>query len=103
MGPGKVVKTPWNYYGKSISFKGTVGVVDDYPPDSALGKSGIASEIVIECVDGTIVDFLSLVPSGDIQMNQQVIITGYPIGRTEVNNTLGGKFAHLIVVTNKLK
>ncbi|NOV01317.1 hypothetical protein [Paenibacillus planticolens] len=100
--PETVIKTPWTYYGKAISFTGNVGVVDDYPPDSDFGKAGLAAEIVIECEDGTIVDFFSMTPSGKMKIGEDVTITGYVVGRTEVENKLGGKFTHLIAVTNKL-
>ena len=77
----KVIKAPWTYYGKPIIFSGTAAVVDDYPPDSDFGNLGLASEIVIESDDGTIVDFFSMVPSGDIAIGDYVTITAYPVGR----------------------
>lgn len=101
--PAIVIKTPWNYYGKPISFTGSVAVVEDFPPGSDQGKAGIAADVVLQTNDGTIVEFFSMVPSGDIKENQQLTVTGYPVGRTEVDNKLGGKFTHLIVVTNNLK
>ncbi|MFM9329407.1 hypothetical protein [Paenibacillus mesotrionivorans] len=100
--PEEVLKTPWNYYGKAISFTGQVGVVEDYPPGSDAGKAGLGSDVVMETDDGTIVEFFSMVASGSIKVGQTITITGYPIGRTEVGNKIGGKFTHLIVVTNKL-
>jgi hypothetical protein len=98
-----VIKTPWNYYGKPITFTGEVAVVQDYPPGSDLGKAGLVADIVIETDDGTIVEFFSMVPSGNVKVGQDVTITGYPVGRTEVKNAVGGSFTHLIVITNKLQ
>ncbi|MFD1885047.1 hypothetical protein [Paenibacillus wenxiniae] len=98
----QVLKTPWNYYGKALTFTGQVAVVEDYPPSSDTAQMGIQSDIVIESTDGTIVEFFSLVPSGSIKVGDQTTITGYPIGRTEVENRLGGNFTHLMVVTKKL-
>ncbi len=98
----QVLKTPWNYYGKALTFTGQVAVVEDYPPSSDTAQMGIQSDIVIESTDGTIVEFFSLVPSGSIKVGDQITITGYPIGRTEVENRLGGNFTHLMIVTKKL-
>lgn len=97
-----VIKTPWNYYGKPITFSGEVAVVQDYPPGSDFGKAGLVADIVIETDDGTIVEFFSMVPSENVKVGQNVTITGYPVGRTEVKNAVGGSFTHLIVITNKL-
>ncbi|MFU1795402.1 hypothetical protein ACM1RC_16160 [Paenibacillus azoreducens] len=100
--PEEVIKTPWNFYGKPLIFSGEVAVVEDYPPGSDFGKAGLASDIVIESNDGTIVEFFSMVPSGNIKVGQTVSITAYPVGRAEVENKLGGSFTHLVVVTNQL-
>ncbi|RIX59277.1 hypothetical protein D3P08_03740 [Paenibacillus nanensis] len=97
-----VHKTPWNYYGTPIAFTGVAVVVEDYPPGSDQSESGVVSDIVIETYEGTIVEFFSMVPSGSIKVGDEVTITGYPVGRTEVPNTLGGSFTHLITVTNNV-
>jgi hypothetical protein len=44
----------------------------------------LVADIVIETDDGTIVEFFSMVPSGNVKVGQDVTITGYPVGRTEV-------------------
>ncbi|WP_214626579.1 hypothetical protein [Paenibacillus agaridevorans] len=97
-----VIKTPWNYYGTPITFTGVVAVVEDFPPGSDTYKAGLASDIVIETYEGTIVEFFSMVPSGSIKVGDEVTITSYPVGRTEVDNTMGGSFTHLITVTNNV-
>ncbi|RXZ84162.1 hypothetical protein EBB07_03515 [Paenibacillaceae bacterium] len=97
-----VFKRPWNYYGTTITFSGWVDVVEDYPPGSDSHDVGVLAGIGIQTYDGTIVSFFSMVPSGNIKVGDEVSITAYPIGRTEVDNTLGGKFTHLIAVTNNL-
>ncbi|WP_342564307.1 hypothetical protein NST84_03680 [Paenibacillus sp. FSL R7-0345] len=43
-----------------------------------------------------------MVPSRALQVGDYVSITGYPIGRTEVENAMGGSYTHLIAVTNRL-
>lgn len=100
--PDEVMKAPWSFYGKPLIFTGEVAVVEDYPPGSDFGKAGLASDIVIETGDGTIVEFFSMVPSGSMKAGQTVSITAYAVGRTEVENKLGGSFTHLIAVTNRL-
>ncbi len=98
----EVLKTPWNYYGRALIFTGTVEDVQDFPPGSEDYQAGRQSDVVITANDGTTtVEFFIMVPSGGIQVGQTVTMTGYPIGRTEVENTLGGSYTHLIVVTNK--
>lgn len=101
--PGEVIKAPWSYYGTPLIFSGVVAIAEDYPPGSDTGKAGVASDIVIESDDGTIVEFFCMVPSGAIKAGDVVNITGYPVGRTEVENQLGGSFTHLVVVTNHLE
>lgn len=100
--PNEVMKAPWNFYGKPLIFTGEVAVVEDYPPGSDFGKAGFSSDIVIETGDGTIVEFFSMVPSGNIKAGETVSITAFVVGRTEVENKLGGSFTHLIAVTNRL-
>ena len=98
--PSKVYKAPWDYYGKPVKFTGYVNLVEDFPPD---GNLPFRSEIVILTGDDTIVDILSLVPSGDIKNGDLVTIVGMPIGRAEVENAVGGSFTHLVVVTNNIE
>ncbi|RUT46664.1 hypothetical protein EJP82_10475 [Paenibacillus anaericanus] len=95
----RVYKAPWEYYGKALTFSGYVSIADDYPPT---GDSYLQSEVVIITDDDVIVDFIGTVPSGDIKINDYVSITGLVVGRTEVDNTTGGTYTHLIVVTNNM-
>lgn len=97
--PAKVLKTPWEYYGKLVTFTGIVEVVTDYPPSE---ENLLTSEIVILTEDDTIVDFQCFGSSGDIQVDDEVTISGLVVGRSEVENEVGGTFTHLIVVTNKI-
>lgn len=99
--PAAVVKTPWSYYGKLIELTGVAEVVDDYPPGSDYSKilgGGDASEVVFATEDGTIADFLLVGSSGNLKVGDSVTLRGYPVGREEVPNTLGGSFTHLILV-----
>lgn len=96
---GSVFKAPWNYYGKPIQFTVDVAIVQDYPPD---GDSYIKSEVVGQAPDGTILDILSMVASGNIQVGDQVLVVAYPVGIVTVDNKLGGQTDQLALVTNKL-
>lgn len=99
---GDVLKTPWNYYGKPIKFSGTVGIVQDYPPDSSFAKGGIQSQVVFSTGDGTIVDLFAMVPSGKLKVGDTISVVGYPVGHAEVQNKMGGNTTQLAIVTNKL-
>ena len=97
-----VMQKPWEYYGKVIRVTGTVAVVANYPPDSKRAKqmgspSKGASDVVVMVGHDTIVEFF-LQGTTDLQKNAQATLMGYPIGRTQVENKVGGKFTHLIVV-----
>ncbi|MCQ6563869.1 hypothetical protein [Paenibacillus mendelii] len=98
---GSVFKTPWNYYGKPVKFTLYVAIVQDYPPDSETGKIGMLSEVVGTTEDGTIIDVVGLVPSGDIAVGDEITIVAYPVGHVTVDNKLGGQTDQLSVVTNK--
>lgn len=98
--PIEVVKSPWNFYGKKLTFTGIVQDVTDFPPGSEDIRT---ADVLIQTTDGTLVEFFSIVPSGDIQTGNKVTLTGFPTGRMEVDNALGGTYTHLIMVTNKLK
>jgi hypothetical protein len=98
-----VAKTPWNYYGTVVRLTGTVGVVQDYPPQSEVAtalQSREASEIVASCEDGTIIDLFCSRGSGSVRVGDVVTLYGYPIGITEVPNRIGGTFTHLVLVGN---
>lgn len=95
----EVIKAPWDYYGKALTFTGTVEAVTDFPPTSDDIRTG---DVVIKTTDGTIVEFFSTVSSGAIQVGDELTLTGFPTGRMEVDNELGGSYTHLIMVTNYL-
>lgn len=82
-----------------MKFTGEVNVVTDYPPSDEIP---VRSEIIIVTDDDVIVDFFSLVPSGDIEVGDEVTISGLVTGRAEVENESGGTYTHLMVVTNKI-
>lgn len=104
--PASVAKAPWNYYGKPITLWGTVAVVQDLPPNgdmSAILKVNNASDIVIQCNDGTVVEIFCMKSSGTIKVGNNVRLYGYAVGVTEVENRLGGKDPHLMLVGNDYK
>lgn len=98
--PATVFKTPWDHYGKILKFQGETSFVQDYPPDSDTSKAlgGAGSEIVFTTEDGTIVDFLKIGSTGSIKEGDTVVVYGYPVGRMEVPNRVGGTFTQLIIV-----
>jgi len=101
--PASVNKTPWKYYGKVVKMTGSVEVVQDYPPDSDVAKGmGVkeASEIVMTTEDGTIVDMFCSISSGSLKVGDIVTLYGYPVGQAEVENKIGGKFTHLVIIGN---
>lgn len=95
-----VYKSPWDYYGKVIAFAGTVAVAENNPPDSNVSKAlgGESCEVVIQYGEDIIVDGIIAGNANSIKVGQQVTIYGYPVGRTEVKNKMGGSFTHLVVV-----
>lgn len=104
--PQKVIKAPWNYYGKFIKFTGLVAVVQDFPPGSDISNAlntETSTDVVIETDDGTIVEFFGAVSSGDLQVGDQVTFYGYPVGTAEVDNKMGGSFTHLLIVGNAIE
>ncbi|MCS7460828.1 hypothetical protein N0M98_11800 [Paenibacillus doosanensis] len=100
--PATVMKTPWNYYGKAMSFSGEIGFVQDYPPGSNFEKMGILSQIVIGAEDGTPVDLLLTIPSGSLKVGDKISILAVPVGIFDNDNKLGGKTQVLAAVANKL-
>ncbi|WP_228125191.1 DUF2628 domain-containing protein [Candidatus Methylospira mobilis] len=94
-------KAPWKYYGQVLCFSGEAALVEDYPPGSDISKvlvSNQTSEVVIETNDGSIVDLLSTNGSGSLKAQETTTVCGFPVGRSEVENKLGGKFTHLVLV-----
>jgi len=99
--PAVVVKTPWNYYGKVLELSGTIELIEDYPPGGDISQvfgGGSVSEVVFMTEDGTIADFFMIGSSGNLNVGDMVTLRGYPVGRNEVENKLGGSFTHLILV-----
>ena len=85
--PGTVAKTPYLYYGHVAAFNGVVAVVQDFSPGSDFGQSlggRNASDIVMECNDGTAVEMFCMKASGYIAVGHAVNLYGYPVGVTEV-------------------
>lgn len=97
--PADVMRRPWDYYGKVVSFSGTVAVVQDSPPGDNLSKGlgGSACEIVITA-DDVIIDGLLAGNSSGVYTGDWVTFYGYPCGTMEVDNKIGGKFKHLLVI-----
>ena len=97
--PDEVIKRPWDYYGKVITFTGQVGYMQDYPKESEFGQAfnGDAFELVMTSGD-TIVDVIGKGSTAGISDGQTITTYAYPVGVTEVPNKVGGSFKHLIVV-----
>lgn len=97
--PDEVIKRPWDYYGKVITFTGQVGYMQDYPKESEFGQAfnGDAFELVMTSGD-TIVDIIGKGSTAGISDGQTITTYAYPVGVTEVPNKVGGSFKHLIVV-----
>ncbi len=95
-----VIKRPWDYYGKILSFTGIISDVTDHAPSSVAAKSlgGSGYAIVIKTSDGTSVQGEIQGNSGDLKKGQQATIYGYPVGTVEGNNNMGGKPVYLLIV-----
>jgi hypothetical protein len=96
-----VMKRPWDYYGKVIRFNGEVGLVEDQPTGSKIGKiiGGPCTEIIIvDNKSDTIIDIICKGTSGNLQEGQQATLVAYPVGRMEIKNSMGGYYTHLIGV-----
>ena len=95
-----VIKTPWEYYGKVVRVTGTVGVIEPQPPTGDIGKlfGGDVYDVVVTVgADETIVEGF-MMGKTKLNVGDQATLVGYPIGRMEVPNKIGGKFTHLVIV-----
>jgi|GEM_PF-4232173 Membrane protein involved in colicin uptake len=97
-----VLKAPWNFYGKSVSFSGYVGIAQDYPPGSDFEQQGILSQIVMTTEDGTAIDILLTIPSGNIKPDDFITINAVPVGLFENDNEQGGTSTLVAAVADKL-
>lgn len=95
-----VIKRPWDYYGKILTFTGIISDVADHAPNSPAAKSlgGSGYGIVIQTNDGTSVQGEIQGSSGDLKKGQQATIYGYPVGTIEGSNNVGGKPIYLLIV-----
>ncbi len=95
-----VVKRPWDYYGKVLTFTGQVSDISDYAPNSDEAKifGGKSFAIVINTEDGTTVQGEIQGDSGTIKKGEKATIYGYPAGTIEGPNTMGGKGTYLLLV-----
>ena len=103
--PSEIAKAPWKYFGDVHVFKGTVGLVQEYPPDGPESKiligGGPLGEIVMIDAQGstfTPIDCMLIEGTGDAQVGDRVTIYGYVVGLAEVPNRLGGISQQLVVV-----
>jgi len=98
-----IAKTPYRFYGKVVRLTGTVAVVQDFPAGSgfsqALGGHD-AADIVMSSQDDTIVELFCMNSSGSMKVGDAVNLYGYPVGVLDVENRLGGKDVHLVIVGN---
>jgi len=98
--PTLIMKAPWKYLGKTMAFTGQVGIVQDYPPGSDVGRAfgGDVGEIVMVTGDLTYVDYMAIGGTGSVGVGDHVTVYGYPIGLVEVDNQIGGKTTQLMIV-----
>lgn len=98
--PANVIKTPWDYYGQIISVSGYVALVEPQPPTGDIGQvfgGDVYDIVIVQENDDTIVEGF-IKGRTQVSVGDHVTLYGYPIGRTEVPNKLGGSFTHLIIV-----
>jgi hypothetical protein len=103
--PATVNKQPWKYYGKPLKLTGSVAIAQAYPPGNEMSKAmgGEAGEIVMGAGDGTIIDFLMMGDTGDVNVGDVATVYGYVVGQAEVTNKMGGKTTQMILVGNAIK
>lgn len=103
--PSLAMKAPWKYYGTPLALTGTVVIAQAYPPGSDVGQvvGGDVSEIVMMADDGTVVDFMMIGDSGDINVGNVATVFGVVVGQVEVPNKLGGQTTQLMVVGNAIE
>ncbi|HPQ11789.1 MAG TPA: hypothetical protein PLQ98_10745, partial [Bacillota bacterium] len=61
---------------------------------------GEVGELVLMNEDWTLIDYLNVGSTGDINVGDAVVVYGYPVGLVEVDNKLGGKTTQLVIVGN---
>lgn len=95
-----VMKAPWNFYGRLVCANGTVSDAVDYPPggDESRKFDGADAQIVIADEDGTPMDYLLLGGTGSARPDSPFMLCGYPVGRVDVDNGLGGQTTELLLV-----
>ncbi len=99
--PASALKTPWKYYGKILKVSGTVGYAQEYPPGSDISEAfggGEVGELSILTDDMTPISFMQIGSTGDINVNDYVVVYGYPVGLVELENSLGGTITQLAIV-----
>lgn len=100
--PGDLMKAVWRHYGKVVKLSGVVNFVEDYPPGDEVARSfgieGESSEIHFVTDDGTLVIYLHVAgSSGDISEGDTVTVYGYPVGKHEDVNVMGGMTQGVVV------
>lgn len=99
---GSVNKSPWKYYGQVIAFPGEVAVIQEYPPQSDISNwianGGECAEIVLVTNEGVIVDALVIGSTGNINVGDYITVNGFPVGKVDAPNQLGGTTNELVVV-----
>ena len=89
-----IMRSPWKWYGKAVCFVNTVHLVQDERVEEGV----VLGDVVTVSDDEHIVEYMLLGGSGDVRVGQRIKLCGFPVGRMEVENKLGGKFTHLIVI-----
>lgn len=91
--PAELMKRPWDYYGKVVSYSGRISDIGDNPPGSPESKAfGGDTYTVVVMGDGdSSVQAIMSGKSGSLQKDQQVTIYGFPVGTMKLQNRMGGQ------------
>lgn len=89
-----IMRAPWKWYGTLVCFVNVVALIQDEPLEQGME----IGDVVTASGDGHIVEYLLLGGSGSIAVGSRVKLCGFPVGRMQVDNKLGGKFTHLMIV-----
>jgi hypothetical protein len=100
-----VAKAPFRYIGNVYEFRGSVGIVQEYAPNSDIGRAVGNGKVVAEVValdsrlsTATPMDIIVLGDTGTIHEGDSVVVDGYVAGQVQVDNKLGGKTTQLVIV-----
>lgn len=102
---GDVAKVPWQYYGKLFCSTGVITFVEDYPLGSEmsdwLGGGQVAQITLLN--DTGVGSFYVLSGSGDARTNAPATLCGLPVGRSEVENNMGGVVPTAVFIAESMQ